>query len=153
MMIRRVIIMGQRRYASSATASSSNALRIGICGGGTVGGGVVEMLKSRKREFDRLGCEMVISKMLVRDVNKARDFELPDSCVLTSNPSEILDDPNIDCVVELVGGTDIAKDITFGALERGKHVVSANKAYVYIRNICQLYLRRMLLRHKSAASR
>lgn len=118
-----------------------------------MGGGVVEMLKSRKREFDRLGCEMVISKMLVRDVNKARDFELPDSCVLTSNPSEILDDPNIDCVVELVGGTDIAKDITFGALERGKHVVSANKAYVYIRNICQLYLRRMLLRHKSAASR
>ena len=73
-----------------------------------------------------------MSKVLVRDLNKKRDFEgIPENCVFTDKVEDILSDENLDVVVELVGGADgVAKELTLGALSKGKHVVSANKALI-----------------------
>ena len=73
-----------------------------------------------------------VSKVLVRDLNKKRDFEgIPENCVFTDKVEDILSDENLDVVVELVGGADgVAKELTLGALSKGKHVVSANKALI-----------------------
>ena len=63
----------------------------------------------------------------MRDASKERDFKVPDGCTITTSQSDVLDDPEIDMVVEMIGGTTEAKDLVFGAMERGKHVVTANK--------------------------
>jgi homoserine dehydrogenase len=68
--------------------------------------------------------------MCVRDLTKPRDFTLPSDCKLTDQPKDILQDPNIDIVVEVMGGTTLAKQVVFDALSAGKHVVTANKALI-----------------------
>jgi homoserine dehydrogenase len=106
-------------------------IRLGIFGGGTVGGGIVQILEKKADYFQELtGTSLEIAKICVRDPSKTRDFELPQGCALTTNYDDILRDDSIDMVVEVMGGVDEAKSIVFGALEGGKNVVTANKALI-----------------------
>ena len=95
--------------------------RLGMLGGGTVGGGVYEILSSRSN--------IVISKICVRSLEKTRDFEIdPKTTTLTTDVNELLGD-DIDCLVEVAGGSSgVVKDTVFRALQAGKSVVTANKA-------------------------
>jgi len=106
-------------------------LKVAICGAGTVGGGVIEILSKRQDEVSSLKRRLEVSKILVRDVSKKRDFEgIPSDCVFTDSVDDVINDEDVDVVVELVGGVDVAKELTLGALAKGKHVVSANKALI-----------------------
>ena len=96
-------------------------------GGGTVGGGVYEILM--KRGVPSLKRPVIISKICVRDIQKPRDFTIDESVTsFTTDPSSILKDDSIDCVVEVMGGTGLAKQVVIDSLSAGKPVVTANKA-------------------------
>ena len=93
-------------------------LKIGLIGLGTVGSGVYKSLA----DFE----SVEISKIAVRNINKPRTVQVP-SEILTDNPYDIVNDPSIDVVVELMGGVEPAWDYIRTALENGKHIVTANK--------------------------
>lgn len=104
-------------------------INIGLLGFGTVGSGVIKVLLENMHDIrQKVGREIVVSKVLVRDMNKKR--EIPDRCVLTDNVDEILNDKCIDIVVEVMGGEHPAKEYMLRALESGKNVVTANKDVV-----------------------
>lgn len=120
-----------RSAANLRQSTSLHAIKLGIVGGGTVGGGIVEILTKKKEYLEKLsGNSIEIKKISVRDASKARDFEIPEGCIITEDSSEILNDDEIDVVAEVMGGTTLAKDIVFNALTNGKHVVTANKALI-----------------------
>ncbi|MEE9614768.1 MAG: homoserine dehydrogenase [Thermodesulfobacteriota bacterium] len=103
-------------------------INVGLIGFGTVGTGVVKILKDNAGVLrDKLGCEVILKKVADRDTKRDRGVEL-EKGVLVSDASEILNDPEISIVIELIGGTTAAKDITLEALKKGKHVATANKA-------------------------
>lgn len=108
------------------------ALRVGLFGAGIVGGGVIELLQkySINGKLSQLGSQIEIVKICVRSIEKARDFTLPSQTELVTNYNEILDDPSINCIVELMGGVTHAKDVVFRAIQADKHVVTANKALI-----------------------
>jgi homoserine dehydrogenase len=106
---------------------------IGIAGFGTVGGGVLSILQQHAREIEaRLGARIVVRKVALRDPDKSRVVDVPRE-LITTRPEDLLDDPQVEVVVELIGGVDEAFRIVKGALERGKHVVTANKALLAAR--------------------
>src|SRR5919206_3102413 len=106
---------------------------IGIAGFGTVGGGALSILRHHQREIEaRLGARIAVRRVLLRDVDKTRPLDVERS-VLTTRMQDLLDDPHIEVVVELIGGTDEAFSLVEGALQRGKHVVTANKALLATR--------------------
>ena len=93
-------------------------LRIGIIGLGTVGSGVYKTLQ----EMD----DIEIVKIAVKNLNKPRSVEVPTS-MITDNPYDLVNDPSIDVVVELIGGVNPAWDFISTAIKNGKHIVTANK--------------------------
>ena len=104
-------------------------LNIGLAGFGTVGGGLVQLLKENADCIRRRsGRDIVLSRVLVRNPSKARSTALPPGAQLTTDYRELTDDPNIDVLVELMGGIDHARTVIDRALDQGKHVVTANKA-------------------------
>ncbi len=101
---------------------------IGIAGFGTVGGGVLSILRSHAREIEaRLGARIVVRRVAVRDPAKERMVDF-DRSLLTTRFQELVTDPAVQVVVELVGGTTEARSLVLSALAAGKHVVTANKA-------------------------
>lgn len=99
----------------------------GLAGLGTVGGGLVELLKQNREWIKhRTGKDIVIKKVLELEHNKERVEAT--GCAFTSNMNDLVNDPEIDMVVELVGGTTFARELMTAALNGGKHVVTANKA-------------------------
>jgi homoserine dehydrogenase len=104
------------------------AIKIGLIGFGTVGTGVVRLLiEERELLARRLGAELVLKKVADLDLTRPRPVALAED-LLTTRAEDILNDPEIDIVVELIGGTDAARDYVLEAIARGKHVVTANKA-------------------------
>ena len=104
----------------------ANIIKIALLGAGTVGGGVYKLLERRKDEMQyKVGADLVISRILVRNVNKQR-AGIPKE-ILTDRFEEILDDPEIRIVIELMGGIEPAKSYIEAALNAGKHVITANK--------------------------
>ena len=103
-------------------------VNVGIIGFGTVGSGAVEiLLQNRDVIAGRLGAEIVIRKIADLDIQRDRGIPL-DPKVLTTDPMEIIRDPHIHIVVELMGGLTLAGHFILKAMEAGKHVVTANKA-------------------------
>ncbi|MEE9192243.1 MAG: homoserine dehydrogenase [Candidatus Aerophobetes bacterium] len=100
-------------------------VHLGIFGLGTVGTGVVELLLKRKQMVG--DCQVVLEKVAVRHKRKKRAVSLPSS-LLTTSPEDILRDPKIDTVIEVMGGVNPAREIILEALRRRKNVVTANKA-------------------------
>ncbi len=103
-------------------------VHIGLLGLGTVGTGVVKLLRSEAKAIEaKTGIRLVLKKVCVRSRSKKRQVSLRRG-LLTTNPNDLVKDPEIDILVELIGGVHPAKEIIFKALASGKHVVTANKA-------------------------
>lgn len=107
-----------------------NPVKIGLLGLGTVGGGTVKVLTRNAKEITRrAGREIHIGVASARDVKRPRICDTT-GIRLTTDPLEIVNDPEIQIVVELIGGESPAKELMLKALENGKHVVTANKALI-----------------------
>lgn len=103
------------------------SVSVGLLGLGTVGSGVVQIIDEHQDKLKhQIGCEVKIDKILVNDIHKKRDVKLNGSR-LTTDPYEIIDDPNIDVIIEVMGGVDETREYVFQALRNKKHVVTANK--------------------------
>lgn len=102
-------------------------ISIGLLGLGTVGSGVAEVLVTKADSLaEQAGLPLILKRVLERDVNRRRASKL-DPNVLTSNPEEVLSHPEIDIVIELIGGEHPAKEFIERAITNGKHAVTANK--------------------------
>ncbi|MBO4301094.1 MAG: homoserine dehydrogenase [Desulfovibrio sp.] len=111
------------------TRNSDKALVVGLAGFGTVGGGLVRLLQENADLVRlRTGRDIRLKKVLVRNVTKARAAQLPPGTELVTDPHALTDDPEIDVLVELIGGMDHARALIDRALDQGKHIVTANKA-------------------------
>jgi homoserine dehydrogenase len=105
-------------------------VQVGLLGLGTVGGGTVNVLKRNAEEIARrAGRGIEITHAAARDINKKRICDT-DGIQLTVDPFEVVSNPYIDIVVELIGGDSLALDLVMQAIDNGKHVVTANKALI-----------------------
>ena len=105
-----------------------NPIKVGLIGFGTVGSGVVRLLtEQRELLARRLGSPLILKKVADLNLTRPRPVALP-AGLLATRAEDILDDPEIDIVVELIGGTVAARDYVMAAIARGEHVVTANKA-------------------------
>lgn len=103
------------------------SIQVGLLGLGTVGTGVVRIIKGHQQDLmSQTGASIEISKILVQDKSKLRDIEVS-SELLTEDPRDVIENPEIDIVIEVMGGIELAKGYILEALDRGKHVVTANK--------------------------
>lgn len=107
-----------------------NPVKVGLLGLGTVGGGTVNVLRNNAEEIlRRAGRSIEIVHAAARDLKKPRICDT-EGMTLTEDPFEVVNNPEIDIVVELIGGEGLAKDLILRAIENGKHVVTANKALI-----------------------
>ncbi|RYU59970.1 homoserine dehydrogenase [Methylolobus aquaticus] len=105
-------------------------VKIGLLGLGTVGGGTVNVLRRNASEISRrAGREIQIARIATRNLARARICDTS-GLEVTTDPHAVVDDPGIQIVVELIGGEVPAKDLVLRALNRGKHVVTANKMLI-----------------------
>src|SRR3954462_9391437 len=103
-------------------------INLGIIGGGTVGGGVFQAVQRNGALMaSRLGVRLDVVRMAVRDLHKKRPVKIP-KALLTTDWKSVIDHPDVNLVVELIGGTTTAREIVLSALKQGKAVVTANKA-------------------------
>ncbi len=103
-------------------------INIGIIGFGTVGTGTASiLLKNRDLLKQRTGIDINLRKIADLDIKRDRGIKLPKG-ILTTKADELFNDPKIHIIVELIGGTTIAKEMILRAIRAGKHVVTANKA-------------------------
>src|SRR5437870_4159941 len=103
-------------------------VNLGIIGGGTVGGGVFQAIqRNGALVSSRLGVRLHIARMVVRDIRKPRPVKIPRS-LLTTDWTRVVNDPQVNLIVELMGGTTTAREVVLSALRLGKPVVTANKA-------------------------
>lgn len=103
------------------------SIKLGLMGFGTVGTGVVRIIQAHQEDLQKqTGLGIEVAKILVQDAEKQRSLTSMEN-KLTTDPAELLDDAEIDVIVEVIGGIHPAKEYILGALERGKHVVTANK--------------------------
>lgn len=103
------------------------AVRIGLVGTGTVGGGCIDIIQKHKDSFARhYGIDIELARVCSLDRSQAEAHGV--GHLFTDDFNEIIDDPSIDIVVELIGGTTFARTVVLRALEAGKRVVTANKA-------------------------
>ena len=107
--------------------ATDSGINVGLMGLGVVGGGVASaLLQYPSLVTSRVGRPVNLRRVLVRDRSRARDVSVP-SEILTTNAEDLLDDPEIDILVEVMGGSEPAAGYFRRALESGKHVVTANK--------------------------
>jgi len=105
-------------------------VKVGVLGLGTVGGGTVNVLKRNAAEIARrAGREIIITRASAKDLNKQRICDTQ-GIALTTDPFEIINDPEIEIILELIGGAGQVKDMVLKAIENGKHVVTANKSLI-----------------------
>ena len=105
-------------------------VKVGVLGLGTVGGGTVNVLKRNAAEIARrAGREIIITRATAKDLDKERICDTQ-GIILTADPMDIINDPEIDIVLELIGGAGSVKEMVLKAIENGKHVVTANKSLI-----------------------
>ena len=108
--------------------SSRKAINVGLLGIGTVGGGTFAVLARNQEEIERrAGCAITMKMVADKDLARARDL-VGKKAAITADANEVVSHPDIDIVVELIGGTGIAKELILKAIKNGKHVVTANKS-------------------------
>ena len=106
---------------------NDRTLRVGLLGCGTVGTAVARLLHDHREDIARrAGCRLEVSKVAVRDPSKRRDVPVHPSA-FTPDPMEVVDDPDVDIVCELMGGSEPAGSLILAAFDRDKPVVTANK--------------------------
>jgi len=106
-------------------------VKVGLLGLGTVGGGTAVVLKRNAEEISRrVGQSIVVDHIATLDLARVDELGLDSSVRATQQASDVVNDPEIDIVVELIGGYSPAKELVLQAIENGKHVVTANKALI-----------------------
>lgn len=107
-----------------------NTIGIGLLGAGTVGGTLIHRLVTEHAAIAaKTGLDLQIKRVAVRDPAKRRSFDIPED-LFTTDAMSMIDDPEVDLVVEVMGGRDPAGDLVLHALESGKPVVTANKELI-----------------------
>lgn len=107
-----------------------DAIKVGLVGLGVVGSGTVTVLSRNAEEITRrVGREIQVVQAAVKDLSKPRNCEVS-ALHIVSDPFEVVNNPEIDVVVELIGGESLAKELVLTAINNGKHVVTANKALI-----------------------
>ncbi|MDX5334041.1 MAG: homoserine dehydrogenase [Gammaproteobacteria bacterium] len=105
-------------------------VKVGLLGLGTVGGGTVNVLRRNAEEIARrAGRGIVVTHASARDLSRERICDTS-GISLTDDPFEVVNDPNVQIIVELIGGYDLARELVMQAIDNGKHVVTANKALI-----------------------
>ncbi|MGB0591285.1 MAG: homoserine dehydrogenase [Myxococcota bacterium] len=108
--------------------ASHERIRVGLLGCGTVGTGVLQIVRDNAADIEaRLGVPIEIVRIAVSDRSKPRDSVVPEA-LLTEDSAEVVGDPEIDVIAEVIGGYEPARQLLLDALSAGKHVVTANKA-------------------------
>ena len=103
-------------------------INIGLLGCGTVGTGVAKLLFENKELLSaRVGAELNLKWVADIDIESDRGIQFPEG-VLTTDARKVIDDPEVDMIIEMIGGEGIAKDFMLKAIANGKHIVTANKA-------------------------
>ncbi|MGI6145246.1 MAG: homoserine dehydrogenase [Clostridia bacterium] len=104
-----------------------NKINVAILGFGTVGQGVVKILQKNADQWvKKCNAEIEVKKVLVKNTQKEREVKLP-SGVMTTDWQEIVNDPEINVIIELMGGIEPTRSYILEALQKGKHIVTANK--------------------------
>jgi homoserine dehydrogenase len=112
---------------SDVEVGSGPIVRIGVLGCGNVGAPLVELIATQREAVEaRTGLRLEVRRIGVRDITKPRPASI-DPSLLTTDPASIVDDPDIDLVVELIGGVEPAQSLILSALKSGKPVVTGNK--------------------------
>jgi homoserine dehydrogenase len=107
--------------------SAHKNIHIGMLGCGVVGGQVAALLEKNNAELStRAGAKLILKKIAVRDIKAAREGVNP--ALLTTDAQSVINDPEIDIVIEVMGGIDPARELILAAIKNGKSVVTANKA-------------------------
>ena len=105
-------------------------VKVGLLGLGTVGQGTVNVLRQNAEEITRrAGRSILVTHAAIRNLPKAEALDLK-NLDLTIEPTDIVDDPSISVVVELMGGLEPARTLVLRAIDNGKHIVTANKALI-----------------------
>ena len=108
------------------------AMRVGLLGIGTVGGGTFNVLTRNAEEITRrAGRPIEITVVADKDVARAKELT-GGKVKVTDDAFAVVTDPNVDIVIELIGGYGIAKELVLKAIENGKHVITANKALLAV---------------------
>ena len=108
------------------------SINIGLLGFGTIGTGVVRLVQKNAKVLEkRLGCKVNLVKIADLDILRDRGVQVP-AGILTTNANEVVSNPDIHVVVELIGGYEPARSLVLKAIENGKHVVTANKALLAV---------------------
>lgn len=103
------------------------SVKVGLVGTGTVGGGCLDIFQRHVEDFKRhYGIDIELAQVCSRNPEQAKAHGVDH--LFTSDYHDVISNPDIDIVIELIGGTTVAHDVVCGALEAGKHVVTANKA-------------------------
>ena len=109
-----------------------DAMRVGLLGIGTVGGGTYNVLTRNAEEITRrAGRPIEITVVADKDVARAKELT-GGKVKVTDDAFSVVTDPNVDIVIELIGGYGVAKELVLKAIENGKHVVTANKALLAV---------------------
>ena len=102
-------------------------VRIGVLGCGNVGSSFLDLVASRAKEIEtRTGIHLDVVRVAVRNLSRSRDVEI-DPTLLTNDAATVVTDPDVDLVVEVIGGIEPARELITAALRAGKPVVTANK--------------------------
>jgi len=110
--------------------AEKRTVKIGLMGFGVVGQGVWKNIERNRAALEyRLGAQLEIAEIVVRELDREREVQVPEG-IMSKDPARIIDNPEIEIVCELMGGTREALDYTRRALEQGKIVVTANKALI-----------------------
>jgi len=105
-------------------------VKVGLLGLGTVGGGTVDILTNTLPEIERrLGQTIEVTIIAVRDLNRPRSVDTS-GIIMTDNTADVVNHPDVDVVIELMGGTGLAKELLETAIKNKKHIVTANKALI-----------------------
>jgi len=117
-------------YNLQFTIKMLNPVKVGILGLGTVGGGTVHVLQRNAEEIARrAGRGIIVTHACAKELNKTHPYDT-DDIVLTANLVDVINNPEVEIIIELLGGTTIARDMTLQAIANGKHIVTANKALI-----------------------
>jgi homoserine dehydrogenase len=115
-------------YPNNNITHAMKPINVGLIGIGTVGGGSYAVLERNQEEITRRAGRGIVIRMIAdRDVEKARQLA-GEGVTVTADANEVVSNPDIDIVVELIGGYTVAKELILKAIDNGKHVITANKA-------------------------
>lgn len=111
------------------TSTANAIVRVGLLGLGTVGSGVVKILNAHRAELEeRAGCRLLLHRVADQDMTRPREGLDLKSLPLVPDAQRVLDDPDVQIVIELLGGLEPARSFILRAFQAGKHMVTANKA-------------------------